>query len=66
MDEGQVKKSVEEYGKIVVSIARGDFVRSPSDPDNSAVTLWDGYQAPDVQSSSKAVVKDNHVSHAIR
>jgi hypothetical protein len=55
IDEGQVKKSVEEYGKIVVSIARVDFDRMP-----------DRYEAPDVQISSKAVVKDDHVSHAIR
>ena len=66
MDAGQVKRSVEEFGKIVVSITRGTFVRMPSDRDNSPVTLWDGYEAPDVQISSKAVVKDNHVSHAIR
>ena len=66
IDPGQVKRIFEEYGKIIVVVTPGFFVAGSSARADSAATLWDGYEAPDVKISSKAVIKDNHVSHAIR
>lgn len=64
MDQDQVEKSVATHGKVVVTIQRGHRVHEASKGTKSM--LWDGYCAPDTEVSSKAVVKDRHVSHAVK
>lgn len=70
MDRDHVAKYIEAHGKIVVSINRGSFetIASTSKKTSgySKPALWDRYQAPDTVMSSKAVVKNNHVSHAVK
>jgi hypothetical protein len=62
MDADQVASRVNTHGKIVVLINRGKYI-----PTNTKHTgLWNLYEPPDTRISSKAVVKENHVSHAIR
>jgi predicted component of type VI protein secretion system len=63
MDQAQVQTAVDVLGKITVSVQRGELKELPA---RSPRTLWDGYDPPDTEVSSKAVVKDNHVSHSIR
>lgn len=62
MDEEQVSRSIELHGKISVTLRRGGYVMSSA----AERQMFDNYQAPNTAVSSKAVVKDNHVSHAIK
>lgn len=64
MDVEEVDRRINLHGKIVVSVRRGERVKTNIKPSRGK--LWDGYDAPNTRISSKAVVKDNHVSHAIR
>lgn len=63
MDQSQIERSIARHGKITVRVKRG-LARPPSTA--SEPILWNGYDAPDTESSSKSVVKDNQISHAIR
>lgn len=64
MDADQVATRVEMHGKIKVNIRRGEYI--PANTKHSQSSLWNGYEPPDTRISSKAVVKDNHVSHAVK
>lgn len=62
MDTDEVALGVDTHGKIVVKIHRGVLSSVPFDS-------WSGNvpdDAPDTTISSKAVVKDNDVSHAVK
>lgn len=63
IEPDQVSKHVGRHGKIVVSIQRGNSVTKAN---RERPPLWDKYVAPETLVSSKAVVKDSHVSHAIK
>lgn len=64
MEQDQVDHSVTNYSKILVSVQRSKRVRSS--PIKFKPVSWRrDDQAPDTQVSSKAVIKDHHVSHAI-
>ena len=63
IDSDQVPKHVEGHGKVVVSVQRGN---STTKAKGVGQPLWDKYVAPETLVSSKAVVKDSHVSHAIK
>lgn len=62
MDQAQIQKAIVTLGKITVNVQRGQEKNLPArcKPTSSA-----GYDRPDTELSSKGVVKDNHVSHAI-
>lgn len=65
MDAYEVQRDVDMHGKIMVSVQRGNLTMSEcSDP--GASRLHDGNVAPDTKISSKQVIKDNRVSHAVR
>jgi hypothetical protein len=63
LDPCQVSKHVEGHGKIVVSISRGNSIAKAK---GTRQPLSKFETVPDTVISSKAVVKDNHVSHAIK
>ena len=63
MDDDQVSKHVEGHGKIFVSISRGDSIAIAK---GLAQPMSNQRHAPNTLVSSKAVVKNNHVSHAIK
>lgn len=63
MDTDQVSKHVEGHGKTVVSISRGNSIAIAK---GLAQPMSNQRHAPNTLVSSKAVVKDNHVSHAIK
>lgn len=62
MDASQVSSCSEECGKIVVKIFRG----RDSEEKYSVQTHPPQSDAPDTSVSSKAVIKDNNVSHSVR
>lgn len=64
MDPDQVASHVNMHGKIDVKITRGKRLQTKA--KHAQPKLWNGYEPPDTHISSKAVVKDNHISHAIR
>jgi hypothetical protein len=66
MDADEVAREADIHGKIVVTVQRGNLVKKPESSNPGVDVLWNGYEAPDTKVSSKNVVKDNHVSHAIR
>jgi hypothetical protein len=61
MDADEVALGVDVHGKIVVEIHRGVLGSVPVDSRRSVHD-----DAPDTTISSKAVVKDNDVSHAVK
>lgn len=61
MDDDQISSTLASHGRIVVSFHRGDRVESKT----AQPQLCNVYHAPDTHVSSKAVVKDNHASHAV-
>lgn len=63
MDPYQVSKHVEGHGKIIVSISRGKSIATAK---GVGQPLADWYAPSDALVSSKAVVKDNHVSHVVK
>ena len=63
MDLYQISKHVEGHGKIVVRISRGNSIARAKDV---AQPLFDWHAPSDALISSKAVVKDNHVSHVVK
>jgi hypothetical protein len=62
MDQHQINDIIATHGKVIVTVQRGHhqnpLTRSRWEPDAD--------QPPHTEVSSKAVVKDNHVSHAIK
>jgi len=62
MDADQVASNSDRHGRIEVGIRRGDNIQTRM----KQLRPWNGYDVPDTCISSKAVVQDNHVSHAIR
>jgi hypothetical protein len=64
MDRDQVSAEVERYGKIVVTVVRGDYVPSPfrSVPRFAGID----HNTLDTVVSSAAVVKKNNVSHVVK
>jgi hypothetical protein len=64
MDADEISRDSERHGKIIVTVERGDLVKIGC-PQKGDRLLWDQYEPPDTKISSKEVVKDNRVSHAI-
>lgn len=64
LDADQVARSIDLHGKIIVKLRRGNCIKTSS--KDAQRRTWNGYQAPDTDASSKEIVSDNHVSHAIR
>jgi hypothetical protein len=64
MDADQAASDSDQHGKIEVKIWRGDKIVTKM--KQTPLALWNGYDPPNTHVSSKAVVKDSHVSHAIR
>jgi hypothetical protein len=64
MDADQVARDSDQHGRIEVKIWRGDNIVTKT--KQTRPTLFNGYDPPNTHVSSKAVVKDGHVSHAIR
>jgi hypothetical protein len=60
MDE--VERDIQVHGKIVVIVKRGTFDKTKC----SGAKLWQGYDEPDTGISSKKVVQDHAVSHAVK
>ena len=65
MNAEEIANNANMHGKIKVTVQRGCEVEKKSKHPR-AVKLWEGYDAPDTKISSKDVVKDNRVSHAIK
>ena len=65
MNAEEIANNANMHGKIKVTVQRGREVEKKSKHPR-AVKLWEGYDAPDTKISSKDVVKDNRVSHAIK
>jgi hypothetical protein len=63
LDQDQVERSLDTRGKLVMTIQRGRYEKPAR---QFAPLLWDGCDPPDTEVSSKPVVEDNHVSHAVR
>jgi len=63
MTADEVAKDSERHGKIMVTVERGKLVKIGRCKKGDA--LWDYYEPPDTKISSKEVVKDNRVSHAV-
>jgi hypothetical protein len=67
MTADEVAKDVDMHGKIVITISRGSLKERKARRRGARVTkLWTGYDAPDTKVSSKQVVKDSRVSHAVK
>lgn len=64
MAPDEIARDVDMHGKIVVTVSRGILIRKHR--GSRAEKLWEGYDAPDTTISSKQVVKDSHVSHAVK
>jgi len=64
MDVDEIARDTDRHGKIIVEVERGDLVKTEPSKKGDRL-LWDAYQPPDTRISSKEVVKDNHISHAI-
>lgn len=58
MNSDQVTRGINSHGRIDVVILRGECI-----PPKQAPKLWNGPEPPSIRSTSKAIVKDNHVSH---
>jgi hypothetical protein len=62
MDQHQINDIISTHGTVTVTVQRGHqqkpLIRSLWEPDAD--------HPPHTEVSSKTVVKDNHVSHAIR
>lgn len=65
MTAEEIANNTDMHGKIKVTVQRGRTVLRKSKHPR-AVKLWEGYDAPDTKISSKDVVKDNRVSHAVK
>jgi hypothetical protein len=65
MSDDQIAQDVDMHGKIVITVERGKREKTEC-RDPFAAQLWDGYDAPDTKISSKRVVKDSCVSHAVK
>jgi hypothetical protein len=64
MSTDEIEREVDMHGKITVTLQRGHrMVEENSEADVDV--LWEGYDVPDTKVSSKQVVKDNRVSHAV-
>lgn len=63
IDPSQVSKHVDGHGKIVVSVSRGNSVTKAK---GMGQPLTNRSTPSDALVSSKAVVKDNRVSHAVK
>jgi hypothetical protein len=64
MDPEQVTKSAASHGIIVVELWCWKFVKK-SHARELVYPRREGDDAPDTQALPKAVVEDNHVSHAV-
>jgi hypothetical protein len=62
MAADEVAQDVDMHGKIVITVWRGFLKKNAV----RAKKLWTDYDAPDTKVSSKEVVKDSRVSHAVR
>ena len=60
MDSDQITRGIKSYGRVDVAILRGDRILPKQAPK-----LWDGHESLSIRSTSKAIVKDNHVSHTV-
>lgn len=66
MTADEVARDVEIHGKIVVTVKRGTTVPMARIKHDAPLKLWTGYDPPDTEVSSKKVVQDNRVSHAVK
>jgi hypothetical protein len=65
MDSEKVSQSVANYGVVMIEIWCCKFVKKTR-PRELVYAQREGDDAPNTQALPKAVVKDNHVSHAVQ
>jgi len=64
MDTDQIASGINSHGKVLIEITRGTRIPKKWKWAHTRPRTVPGHQ--DTHTSSKAVVKDNHVSHAIK
>lgn len=66
MDADQIARDSETHGKITVTVTRGRTSRRLEPKTPIPRRLQQNYDPPDTKVSSKKVVRDNRVSHAVQ
>lgn len=66
MDAYEILRDADMHGKIMVTVQRGNLIARTEYSGPGASRLHDGNVAPNTKISSKEVIKDNRVSHAVR